>query len=380
MRMDVAEIACRLIETESTPSKGEKKIAYTIKELLNELPLEIEVQEYSENRVNLLAYTKPAEKVRIILMGHMDTVPAFRSWTTDPFKPVVRKGFIYGLGSADMKGALACMIKAAESSLKKGFSFALGFTAEEETTMTGAETLAQTLKRKLPSLKIAVVGEPTNMRIATCHKGVLRVKIKVKGVRSHSSVPKKGENAIHNGVRVLWNLINNGKPEIKHDLLGEPTFSVTMIRGGLSQNIIPDLMEATIDMRLIPPETMNSRVKIIEDVLDRLRRDGINVHMEVLQYQPPYQAPDTREIELALEAARELGLNPEPVGEPYLTEATIYWHKAGVPTIIMGPGRIEEAHRPDEKVSIENLRKTTAYYETLIEKSCLRLNIRSSTA
>ncbi len=280
----------------------------------------------------------------------------------------MRKGFIYGLGSADMKGALACMIRAVENSLVKGFSVALGFTSEEETTMAGAEALAQTLKRRLPSLKIAVVGEPTNMRIATCHKGVLRVKIRVKGVRSHSSIPMKGGNAIHNGVRVLCSLIDHGKPRINHDLLGKPTFSVTMIKGGLSQNIIPDLMEATIDMRLIPPETMNSRVKIIENVLDRLRQNGINVHMEVLQYQPPYQAPETREIRLALEAARELGLNPEPVGEPYLTEATVYWHEAGVPTIIMGPGRIEEAHRPDEKVSVENLRKTTAYYEALIEK------------
>ncbi len=75
--MDVAEIACRLIEAESTPSSGESKIAHIIREMLNELPLEIEVQEYSKNRVNLLAYTRPVEKVGIILMGHMDTVPAF---------------------------------------------------------------------------------------------------------------------------------------------------------------------------------------------------------------------------------------------------------------------------------------------------------------
>ncbi len=163
--MDVPEIASKLIETDSTPSSGERSIAFKIREMLKELPLEVEIQEYSKNNVNLLAYTKPAGKVRIILMGHMDTVPAFKGWTTSPFKPLLKGGYVYGLGSADMKGALACMIKAAENSLEKEFSFALGFTAEEETTMAGADILASTLRRKFPSLKLAVVGESTNMRI-----------------------------------------------------------------------------------------------------------------------------------------------------------------------------------------------------------------------
>ncbi len=366
MNISVLDLAASLISVDSTnPGALELEIADFLGDVLEELGFHVDRQKYSDLRMNLFAYKHP-ERVKILLCGHLDTVPPAEGWKRDPSTPKVVRGRLYGLGSCDMKGAIAAMIAAGSESLKEDEEIGVGFlfTSDEEVGMSGAKFAAPKIRDVFKALKLCLIGEPTDLRLITCHKGVLRATLRVKGVASHSSIPESGSNAVHHGIRILDKMLREGVPDLEHPLLGRPTLQVTIIKGGVAENIIPDSFEAKIDMRLVPPETEESRKSLILRILDEYEETDAK-EMKFTLALSPYEAPPIPEIATISRIMKSMGLNSQPSGAPYLTEAPIYWMQ-GIPSIVIGPGDIKYAHKPDESVYISKLASAKKLYKRLI--------------
>jgi len=366
MNASVLDLASSLISIDSTnPGSFELEIADFLGDVLEELGFSVERQRYGDLRMNLFAYKNP-ERVRLLLCGHLDTVPPTKGWKSEPFIPKVVKGRLFGLGSCDMKGAIAAMIVAGLDALNEDRGVGVGFlfTSDEEVGMSGARSASQRIKEKFRALKLCLIGEPTDLRLGVCHKGVLRAILRVKGVASHSSIPEVGSNAVHHGIKILNKMIEKGAPKIEHKLLGSPTFQVTIVKGGIAENVVPDSFEAKIDMRLVPPETEESRKNLLMRILGEYR--GIDTkEIEFSLSLPPYEAPPLPEIGSISRIMGSMGLDPEAIGLPYLTEASVYWME-GIPSVVIGPGDIRQAHKPDESVYISKLALAKKLYKELI--------------
>ncbi|HDI73395.1 MAG TPA: M20 family peptidase [Candidatus Korarchaeota archaeon] len=362
MRIGVLDLASSLISIDSTnPGKLELEIADFLGDVLEDLGFNVERQRYSM-RMNLFAY-RNQERVRLLFCGHLDTVPPTEGWERSPFSPKVMRGRLFGLGACDMKGAIAAMIAAGVEALAEDKEVGVGFllTSDEEVGMSGAKFAAPKLRDLFKNLRLCLIGEPTDLRLVTCHKGVLRATLRVKGVASHSSIPERGVNAVHIGINVLKRMMERGIPQLAHPILGRPTLQVTWVRGGVAENIIPDSFEAKIDARLIPQETEDRR-KLLMDIAGEW---GERVELEFGLALPPYEAPEIPEIAAISRIMGTVGLDSRPFGVPYLTEASVYWEK-GIPSVIVGPGDIEQAHRPNESVYITKLALAKKLYRSLV--------------
>ncbi len=363
MDISVLDLASSLISINSTnPRALELEIADWLGDVLEEMGFTVMRQKYNDSRMNLFAFKRP-ELVKLLLCGHLDTVPPTEGWRGDPFSPKVRGGKLVGLGACDMKGAIATMIVAGIEAISENDEVGVGFlfTSDEEVGMSGAKMAAPRVKDVFRNLRLCVIGEPTDLRLVTCHKGSFKASLKVRGIAAHSSIPETGSNAIHHGIRILNEIIEQGIPPLEHPLLGKPTLQVTIVKGGIAENIIPDSFEARMDMRLIPSETEESR----KSLLMKIVKEDANVTMEFGPYFPPYEAPQLPEIDLIARVMESIGLNSRACGVPYMTEASVYW-MAGIPSVIIGPGDIKQAHRPNESIYVSKLAQAKKLYKNLI--------------
>ena len=365
MNVGVLDLASSLISIDSTnPRAMELEIADWLGDVLEELGFSVIRQKFNESRMNLFAFKRP-EMVKLLLCGHLDTVPPTEGWKENPFVPKVKRGKLIGLGACDMKGAIATMIVAGMEAISESDEVGVGllFTSDEEVGMSGARMAASRVKDTFRELKLCLIGEPTDLKLVTCHKGSLKANLKVKGVAAHSSIPESGSNAIHSGIKILKEMIEKGIPSIEHPLLGKPTLQVTIVRGGVAENIIPDKFEAKIDMRLVPPETDETRKSLLMDII-RENKD-VNAVIEFGPYFPPYEAPLLPEVDLIARVMESIGLDSRTCGVPYMTEASVYW-MAGIPSVVIGPGDIKQAHKPNESVYVSKLALAKKLYKKLI--------------
>ena len=240
---------------------------------------------------------------------------------------------------------------------------------DEESGQTGVRELIA----KRQDIDLAVVGEPTGLAVAVAHRGVLRFRIRTLGVPAHASRPEVGVNAIYAMGKVLDRLQRElipGLSQIQHALVGSPTFAVTEIEGGSAYNVIPAECTIGIDRRLNPDEDPKDALIAVDSLVAQLRSEGI----QVIRDEPFLTIPGldgNAELQLALSMAearrRVLGLADGVVAVPYTSDAS-WFAQAGIPTIVFGPGSIDQAHGNNEWVDLEEV----AYgAEILAELACL---------
>lgn len=332
--------------------------------------------EVSAGRDNVLArYDSPGADFTILLDAHQDTVPV-TGMTIAPFTPSIKDGRLYGRGACDVKGGMAAMLNAFARLVQEkpagAANVILSCTCDEEATTTGINDLMSywtTAKGKSRLLAaaphVAVVAEPTLLDVVVAHRGVTRFRIRTTGRACHSSDPSQGINAIYRMGEVTTalseyaeRLAANVEP---HPLCGGATLSVGRISGGTSVNIVPDECVIEIDRRVIPGEDRNLVVRDIQTFLaDRLSFD--------LQFEPPWiESPAlTDEDNSALAAhiltcVNDVAGPHAAVGVPYGTHASRTC-AAGVPSIVFGPGSIDQAHTKDEFIEIDQLEKAADVY------------------
>ncbi|RVV98218.1 acetylornithine deacetylase [Mesobaculum littorinae] len=318
-------------------------------------------------KANLFATLGPEGDGGIVLSGHTDVVPvAEQEWSTDPFEMTERDGRLYGRGSCDMKGFLACCLAAlplwSGRDLARPLHFA--FTYDEEVGCVGAMALAAQLAGRGLRPAMALVGEPTGMAIIDGHKGVDEYTVEFTGLEGHGSAPDRGVNAGEYAVRYVARLL-----ELREELKtrapeGSPfdpphsTLNLGRISGGVAHNVIIGRAEVEWDLRPVQGADRD----FVRDALDRLVRDDLLPAMRAV-------APDADIVThvigqtVGLEprahnAARDLlagstGRNGTETAA-FGTEAGIF-QQTGMDVAVCGPGDIAQAHKPDEYVEIAEL-------------------------
>lgn len=353
------------------PPGQERQCAQYIAQILDEAGFRVSLFEFEDTRTSLVARSGNEGVLPICFTGHIDTVPLGEAqWNADPFKGETHGDKIYGRGSADMKGGVAAMIIAAVSFLKKAKNDApitFVITAGEETGSQGAKHLAS-LNNVLGQAGALVVAEPTSNYPLIAHKGALWLEAQTTGITSHGSMPDQGENAIYKASDVIQKLMTIEFADAVHPLLGKPTLNVGTISGGLNINSVPDKATIGIDIRTISSQANETIFSWLQTYLGEdveLKRlvdvGGVSTDPEIEWVQEVYDI-----------AGIYLGERPGPRGINYFTDASVLTPAYGnVPTVILGPGEAQVAHKTDEYCSISKLQQSFEIYSELIRKWCM---------
>lgn len=309
----------------------------------------------------------------LLLESHLDTV-ATEGMTISPLAPLIEDGRMYGRGACDTKSSGAAMLWALLQARDTGTlanPTALLFSVDEEVGKTGIQAF---VRRQLADLgwrpALALVGEPTLLAPVTAHNGAMRWRIMCHGVPAHSSNPANGRSAISDMLRVVQCLEAEYIPslEMEHPLTGRACCSINQIHGGRQANMIPDLCEIVIDRRLLPGEDPASILPAVQKHLDRLCEavPGLKVEQEAPLFDPPMEPADEGWVmDFLRPVLKRQGLPVEPLGMPYGTDAANLT-SAGIPSVVIGPGDIAQAHTVDEWVAVSQVEKAAAFFQDIL--------------
>jgi acetylornithine deacetylase len=375
--MSVVETAKTLIsyDTSGPPAK-ELPLAKWIKDYLEDIGAHAELQVVDKDRANVIGKIGEGKGPGLLLSGHIDVVlsgdPSLWKVTT-PFEAKVKGNKLYGRGACDMKGPDACILEAAKALSKEKYKrqLTLGFTAGED---TGGWFVKNIISESLVTKKEARMGiipEPSMMEVIRTHKGGGHVKIMVRGKAAHSSRPELGINAIDKSADVLIEIRKLQKTLNKepHPLLGPTTVECTLINGGFKHNIIPDQCTLDLSTRLIPGHDKATVVRgWFKQIIDSLKAKDPSFKAELLDVttSKPLDVPENSEVVRMLTKM----LKKQPTGAPYYTEAVNYT-ASGIPTVICGPGNIDQAHTPDEYITLKQLELGGKTFKESIRQVCL---------
>jgi acetylornithine deacetylase len=385
MPLHLIALERQIIGYDTTSRNSNLQMVDFLCEQLKALGAAVEVDSNDDGtKANVFATLGPRDAGGLMLAGHMDTVPVEgQAWRTDPFSLTEQEGRFYGRGTADMKSFIAQAMLAAEATRGKRLKLPLHlvFTYDEEVGCHGAEHMMAHLhgsKRPLPTC--AVVGEPTNFNVFRMHKGFHSGRVTITGVEGHSSKPVKGANAIYQAAQVITKLMEVEAERKQHrsmeDFFELPytTLNVGIIGGGTALNIIPNHAEVGFEYRTMPGEdpdyVINQLRGYVQEVLlpgFRKQQPEVDIQVELTGQGQPMMTPSGAEIEAI---ALALTGQKRSTAAPYYTEGAIY-NEAGIPTVICGPGDIDQAHRPNEFVTREQLEKGVDFLGRLIQRVCL---------
>jgi len=336
-----------------------------------------------KKRVNLFSTLKSKNsngKKPIIFSGHTDVVPVSKNWSTDPFVATIKEEKIFGRGTCDMKGFIACTLAYApiyaKTNLNRDIHFS--FTFDEETACQGAPILIKELKKKGISSGICIVGEPTNMKITEAHKGCYEYTTHFEGLAGHGSKPDEGVNAVEYAARYINKLLEIRellKSKIPKNSVFNPPYTTLQIggvSGGIARNVIADKCKVDWELRPVIKEDgefVNNEMdkfvntKLIPDMKKVFAKSSIKKEIigEIIGF-------DKLEKSEACEFVSNItGDNSREVVS-FGTEAGLF-QEIGISTVVCGPGSIEQAHKVDEYIEIEELKKCLKLLEGIKKKS-----------
>jgi succinyl-diaminopimelate desuccinylase len=371
----VEEVTSHLIAYPTVSPKGDElECARFIFDYLRDLHIEdseIDIQEFDRTRANVVATFGLKKDPGLLLSGHMDVVPSGNRelWHSDPFRASLKDGKLYGRGASDMKGGLAAIMNAirevaGNTTLNRRLIFVA--TAGEETGFVGLSRLIQANVINSKSSTCVVIGEPTDLLPARAHRGIYRVKVTILGKSSHASKPEVGVNAIEFASRLVQKL-GDIRPELSQEkdrLLGTTTLTPTMLSAGIGENVIPPSAEIILDSRRLPvhsTEYIRSRI----DAACQDLKVGYEIK-EMVNHLPL----DTPEESFITKLARSI-TGEDPVACPFGTEGSLYSGELDIPTIVIGPGCVEQAHVDNEFVELSQIKKAVSIYGSFIQQICL---------
>lgn len=323
-------------------------------------------------KVNLIATLGQGDN-GLILSGHTDTVPCDQQlWHSDPFKLIEKAGKLYGLGISDMKGFFPLAMEASKSFLNKRLSNPLIIlaTADEESSMSGAKAL---LNAANPIAKQAIIGEPTSLKPIRMQKGIMMESIILTGTSGHSSDPNLGKNVLEIMPQILNALIQLKQDLTKNYLnplfhIPHPTLNFGSINGGDNPNRICGHCELQIDLRPLP----GMNIEELRNSLKNLLMPIANKHQLGLEIKPLFCGVPAHETDAnapIIKVAEKLtGYTAGAVN--FATEAP-FLGEMGIDTLVWGPGDIDQAHQPNESLSIKNIQPTINTLEQFIHTFCV---------
>ena len=374
-----------LVKIPSTPDSEnyEKDVAEFIYEFFQNEGIESKLQKVKDERPNVVAKIKgTGEGKSLMLTGHMDTVPAY-DMDIEPFSGEIRDGKIFGRGSVDMKGPLACMIlalvaiKRADIKLKGDLIF-VG-VIEEEYKSFGTEYLV----KNGPKADAAIVGEPTKLDIAAGHRGLEWLEITIEGKTAHGGTASEGINAISKAAKFINKVEEELLPQFAertHDLIGPPTLNFGVIKGGTQPSSVAGECKIQIDRRWTPLETLDQVFADLNGIIKELQKEDkdfkasvkrIPSNMATMDHKPmeiSLDHPLVKKLQKATETIRKK--KADIISFPGWTDASLISNFANIDTVVFGPGDISCAHSEVEYIDYKEAYQGFLIYSLIALDFC----------
>ncbi len=333
-------------------------------------------------KANLYAVFGAGKEGGVMLSGHTDVVPVEgQDWTREPFRMSLEDGRFYGRGTTDMKGFIASTLAMVAEAVKRDLKHPihLAFSYDEEIGCVGVRRMIDMLESAPQRPGFCIVGEPTSLRVAIAHKGKVGAICRCHGVEAHSALAGNGVNAIYlaadmiNGIRELQARIRSDHAQ--DDQFGVPwtTLHVGTIQGGTALNIIPNTCEFRFEIRNLKsddPLQIMERIRAhAEQVKAEYADDFPQVDIEIEIFNE-YPALDTGLEEEVVEYVQSL-LQAEgttaPIKIDFGTEGGLFQTRLGIPTVVCGPGSMQQGHKPDEFLSKSELKRCDQFLARLLD-------------
>ena len=338
------------------------------------------VYDDSGHRANLFATVGPDVAGGVVLAGHTDVVPTTgQDWALPPFELTARDGLLYGRGTTDMKGflasALATLAEASARPLARPLHLAI--TYDEEPGSLGAPDLARFMTELAIRPEAVIVGEPTGLRPVAGHKGGLELTTRIEGFACHSSDPRKGVSALEHALRFIAEIERLGSELARSAAADSPfdppasTVNVGRLEAGTARNIVAGSAAFDWEVRLTPPDdakTIFARIErlVEEQLLPEMRASFAGARIET-EVEAAYPGLEVVADGSALALAQRLtGVNGHDV-VAFGTDAGCF-QRAGLPTVVLGPGHIDQAHKPDEYIAVGELERGLAVLDRLLDE------------
>jgi len=384
LNSEIRQLLCRLVAFDTTSRNSNRELIDWVVDYLAALGIPAQLS-FSEDgqKANLFARVGPAEVPAIVLSGHTDVVPVDgQAWGSEPFQVVEREGRLYGRGTADMKGFIACALallpeavtRAARGELAVPLGLALSY--DEEVGCLGVHTLVADLLCRGEKIAGCIIGEPTSMLPVIAHKGIAHYKVRVRGREAHSSLTPRGVNAIEYAARLITFVrgladqeASGGRQVTLYDV-PYTTLQTGLVHGGIAGNIVPRDCEFLVECRWLPGERHERFIETLQDEAARLLVEmravapEAAITVESIVHCPDFEADVTSEVHRHVAA---LCGHVQGSGVAYSTEAGVF-QQAGIPAVVCGPGAIREAHRPDEYVEVEQLQACEDWMRRLLDR------------
>ena len=375
-KRELVDLTIQLVQapTENPPG-NEKAAAQFLKPFLSKMGFKIKTVLSPKGRWNLLAEKRWGKGGRrLIFNGHLDVVPAGNAsqWKYPPFQGKLYKGKIYGRGSSDMKSGIASFIHALSTierskiPLHRG-AVILHLVSDEESH--GHQGMGFLTQREGIQGDAALVGEPTDLEPVIAQKGALWLRIHTIGKSAHGSKPHLGVNAVEKMMKLIerFNFIPLEK---EHLLLGKPTLSIGTIHGGTKVNVVPEGCEIEVDRRMLPGEKKEEVLGEIKEILDSLQSQDpfFQYRMEEIDFAEPSEVdPDEEIVKMGVEAIQNvMGRKPMLRGFSGFTDSRFYVNQCHIPTLIFGPGGVDQSHTMDESVEVDALIRAAHIYAMIL--------------
>ncbi len=383
--MEYYEIFNKLISFNTSEKQGCIKCYNYLKKLLKETGFSTESIKKENGYPGILWATLPTQtskKGGVLFSGHLDVVPcAIENWQTPPFTAIQKDGKIFARGSCDMKGFISCVLSNVldlkDRKISKPIHLCLSF--DEENEMLAIKSSAPLLSKYKPDW--CWVGEPSGLEIISSHRGCVTGFIEVKGLAAHASMPDKGVSAIELSLDIIRHIRTIAEDKKQHPFKDSPfeypytVFNFGKISGGRATNMVADFCEFSYQYRPHPGENISEiNQKIDNFILQTNHKFAPQSHIGVISHKRFIDDDLNCENTTAFSNLSALLGNSKKRAENYVTEAG-FIQKNGIPTVVCGPGLIENAHKSNEFVSVKDLKKCHSMILTLCQYLCNNQNL-----
>jgi len=349
----------------------ELEMAEYVEKFFSDRGIETWHQNVFPNRPNVMARIPGADpNRRIVLEAHLDTV-SVAGMTIEPWNSKIRDGKLYGRGACDTKGGMAAMMHAVASLAADGVTtpceVLFAATIDEEFSFRGVLALCESPFHA----DVAIIAEPTDLQPVIASKGLVRWKIETFGKAAHSAKPHLGINAIEHMAQVIT-AIQHDTVELSrhsHPLLGPATCNIGVVRGGVQINFVPARCEIEIDRRMLPGESVATVLSHYQAIVDSVTKDNptmrVIMHPPMLTDRPLETDASATAVQVMVRVLQQLGLDATLIGVPFCSDASKFG-ALGIPSMILGPGSINQAHSADEFIECKQVSQAVEIYRRFI--------------
>ena len=375
----------KLISFDTTSRNSNLELIHFIRDYLKDLGIEsLLVPDETGTKANLYATLGPMDRPGILLSGHTDVVPIDgQEWDSDPFNVIEKDLKLFGRGTCDMKSFVAICLAYAPKFLERGLEtpIHLAFSHDEEVGCVGVRSLVTKLADEIrPKPMMCIVGEPTSMQVVIGHKGKLSYKCIVRGLEAHSSLAPQGVNAVEYAAELIAYLKGMAR-QIQKDGPFDDVYDIThttvhtgTVHGGTALNIVPKDCSFEFEFRCIAGHDGHELFEKVK----RPAHEVLEPEMKAIAQSAGFKFEELSAIEgldidpgeEVVTLAKTLAGRNDHAKVAFGTEAGLFQQDAGIPTVVCGPGGIDQAHKPNEFVALEQIDKCHVFFDKLMDHVC----------